>query len=258
MSWKSTARCIRLSTEESVVDPADFVKRENITLPTQKCILTFNGRTTNIIKNLMDTHKLMPIKIPIFDPTLGEYSGEKIFVGTLSIGAPASTLTLELLIAAGTKEIIIIGTAGSINPNIKIGDILLPTWGIREEGTSYHYMPPNYIPKPNRELLRRFKKEIENAADIMKVVEGGIWSTDAVFRETKDKIREYRKMGIIGVDMESTALMTVAEYRKASLAIALIISDELKEDSWTYAWNTEKITKSEHITALASLKTLSK
>jgi len=248
---------IRVGVEEPIIDPSEYVKRENIVLPTDKCILTFSSRTTRTIIDFMEKYESMPIKIPIFDPTIGEYSGTKIFTATLNVGAPASVMALELLIAAGAKKIIIIGAAGSTHPDVEIGDIFLPTWGIREEGTSYHYMPPNYKPKPNRTLLNRLKSEIEKISQgSIKIVEGGVWSIDAVFRETKDKMREYRKKGVVGVDMESTALMTVADYRGVALAIALIISDELREDSWIYVWESEKIIKSERILSLASLRAL--
>jgi len=249
--------CIRMGMGEPIIDPSKYVKREDIVLPTDKCILTFSSRTTRAITDLIGKHKSMPIKIPIFDPTIGKYAGAKIFTAILKVGAPASVMALELLIAAGAKKIIVIGAAGSMHPDVRIGDIFLPTWGIREEGTSYHYMPPNYQPKPNRTLLNRLKSEIRKILQgRIKIVEGGLWSIDAIFRETKDKIRGYRRKGVIGVDMESTALMTVADYRGVALAIALIISDELREDSWTYVWESEKIIKSERILALASLRAL--
>ncbi len=245
------------SDSRSIVDPQDFAYREEIMLPCSQCVLTFGSRTTKTVISYLENHKQFPMKIPLYDPTLGEFHGRKIFVATLNIGAPASTLALELLIASGAKQIIVIGAAGSIRPDVRIGDIFIPTWGIREEGTSYHYMPPDYIPKPDKKLADKLRDMIlETDLEDINVVEGGIWSIDAVFRETIDKIRKYREQKVIGVDMESTALMTVAHYRKVSLAIVHIITDELKEDSWTYTWGSERAVRGEKIVALASLKTL--
>ncbi|MEX0569200.1 MAG: nucleoside phosphorylase [Candidatus Njordarchaeota archaeon] len=246
-----------LGKDKPIIDPMKYAKKENIVLPTYKCILTFSSRTTKQITTILNDPQTIPIKIPLLDPTLGTYNNEKIYIATLSIGAPASTLSLELLIGSGAKKIIIIGGAGSIHPDIKIGDILIPTWGLREEGTSYHYMPPEYIPKPDSALKEKLKKEIESIKqEDINIIEGGIWSIDAIFRETRDKVRAYRREGIIGVDMESTALMTVAHYRGIALAIALIITDELRDETWTYEWESEKIIRSEKIAALGALKAL--
>jgi len=61
------------------------------------------------------------------------------------IGAPATIMALELMIALGLRRCIVIGYAGAINPRLRMTDILLPTWGIREEGTSYHYFPQIWL-----------------------------------------------------------------------------------------------------------------
>jgi len=251
--------CFYFGKGKPIVDPKDFVMRENIRLPTSKCILAFSVRTVRVVREYMENTRMVPIKIPLYEPTVGKYENEDIFVSALNIGAPASVLSLELLIAAGAEEVIVIGSGGSIHPDANIGDILIPTWGLREEGTSYHYVGPEYIPKPNVSLLNRLRNEIGKiVSEDVHVVEGGVWSIDAIFRETTDKIREYRNRGVIGVDMESTALMTVSHYRNIALAIALVITDELYSDSWKYEWESDRIIRSEKIIALASLRTLAK
>ena len=73
------------------------------------------------------------------------------------------------------------------------------------------------------------------------LAKAGIWTTDAIFRETKDKVIKYGSRNILGVDMESTALMTVAQYRKVKLAIALAISDELYGKEWKPGFKTKKL-----------------
>ena len=92
--------------------------------------------------------------------------------------------------------------------------------GVREEGVSFHYISDNsYVPKPDSELAKALYTSTVKLKGRrrVKVVKGGVWATDAIFRETLDKVIEYSSKGVYGVDMESTALMTVAHYRKVKL-----------------------------------------
>ena len=92
----------------------------------------------------------------------------------------------------------------------------------------------------------------------IRVLRGGIWSTDAIFRETEDKVAEYSRHGVLGVDMEATALMTVAAYRGARLAVITAISDELYSDQWRKGFNKKKLIRTEKMIIEASLRTLTK
>jgi len=128
---------------------------------------------------------------------------------------------------------VVVGRIGAIHPELDIGDVLIPTWGLREEGVSFHYIPdPGYTPIPDTELAETLYKQ---ATVLVKrrrinIVKGGVWTTDAIFRETLDKVIEYSQRGVYGVDMESTALMTVAKYRGIKLAIISSVSDKLQYD----------------------------
>jgi len=131
-------------------------------------------------------------------------------------GAPASVAGLEDMIASGATHIIALGLAGSINPMARIGDIVVPLRGVREEGTSYHYAPPEYTPQPSRELVEALTRALRRIG--ASPLTGGVWTTDAMYRETLDKVGAYSARGILVVEMEMTALMTVANYREAELA----------------------------------------
>ena len=61
---------------------------------------------------------------------------------------------------------------------------------------------------------------------------GEIWTTDAIYRETPEKVRRYQEEGVLAVEMESAALLTVAAYRSVSLAGLLVVSDELSDLKW--------------------------
>ncbi len=166
-------------------------------------------------------------------------SGEKVGVFKSYFGAPASTMLLEALIASGVERSLMLGEAGSIAPKCSIGDVFIPTWGIREEGTSHHYYPPEHDVSPTKDIVEK----IENTINI-DMKEGGVWTIDAGFRETKGKINNYAHRGVLGVEMECTALMAVAEYRHIDFASIIVITDEVFSDNWIRDFKGEKVTKS--------------
>ncbi len=86
--------------------------------------------------------------------------------------------------------------------------------------------------------------------------QGGIWTTDATFRETRDKIRKYSGMNVLAVDMESNAFMAVAMYRGVDLGIALVVTDELYGDKWRIYQDDDKAQKVEEGMVKTMIKVL--
>jgi hypothetical protein len=155
-----------------------------------------------------------------------------------AMGAPAAVFLLERLIALGGKYFLTIGTCGSLQLDLPVGSFILPVDALSEEGTSTHYGIKGDVSKASPELLQRIEREL-----IKKKIpfrKGRIWTTDAPFRETVEKVRKYRDMGILGVDMETSALMTVSHFRGVSLASLLVVSDELGTLKWRPGFNDPK------------------
>lgn len=152
-------------------------------------------------------------------------------------GAPASGMLMEEAIAAGAERVLMLGLAGSISPNVRMGDLVLPTWAIREEGLSYHYLPPARVPRPSRGLLRSLRSSLEGES----YHEGGVWTTDAVFREGPSKIKKYAKAEAVAVEMECSALMAIAMYRKVEFAALLTITDEVFGKDWRPGFDKKKV-----------------
>lgn len=147
-----------------------------------------------------------------------------------ALGAPAAVFLLERIIALGGRHIITLGTCGSLQQDIHVGDICLPRDALSEEGTSVHYGLSGSVSKPDSDLLGNLETALKQKGYPFR--KGRIWTTDAPFRETVEKVRKYRDMGILGVDMETSALMTVSAFRGVRLASLLIVSDELGELKW--------------------------
>jgi uridine phosphorylase len=157
--------------------------------------------------------------------------GRKIAVFGTPLGAPQAALVLERLIAMGAEKILAFGCCGSLQPHLGVGSLVVPTEALCEEGTSPHYpLPEGTKGKADDQIvqlcLARGRERKFNA------VSGKVWTTDALFRETRGKTRKYSEEGILAVEMEMSALLTVAAYRGVRLGGFMVVSDELASLKW--------------------------
>jgi uridine phosphorylase len=150
-------------------------------------------------------------------------SAEYVTVYRAPEPAPYAAADLEFLISAGASQILFVNGAGSLRPDVPVGSVLLPGALFREEGTSFHYVPPGGVlhtdPRLN-ERLCRIAGELG-----VELVCGKHWTTDAIYRTTFEKVRRYREQGVNSVDMELSALAGVAHYRRCALSALLVVTD---------------------------------
>lgn len=147
------------------------------------------------------------------------------------MGAPQAAMLVETLSAWGGEDFLFLGWCGAIDPRVQTGDILLPTAAFIEEGTSRGYdVDTDWVGLPSASLLEEIKAAL--AGDGLSFVEGTVWSTDAVFRETPSKVRAYQSRGALAVEMEISACLSVARHCKVRFAAILVVSDELTELRW--------------------------
>ena len=156
------------------------------------------------------------------------YSNSTFFLAGPAVGAPMAVISLEKLIALGASRIVVYGWCGSLNPSLSVGELFVPTRGLSEEGTSVHYQSPN---TGSGDFLRL---QLVDALtrEGCQPKQGPIWTTDAVFRETREKVERYSDQGILAVDMEYTALCSVAAFRRVNLTAVMLVSDELFHREW--------------------------
>jgi uridine phosphorylase len=152
------------------------------------------------------------------------------FCGT-PLGAPQAVLILERLIAMGARKIVAFGCCGSLQPGLQVGHWVIPTEALSEEGTSSHYpLPEGVKTRANEKIVQLCRKKCREKNS--QFATGKVWTTDALFRETCSKTQRYSQMGLLAVEMEMSALFTVATYRKVHLGGLLVVSDELATLKW--------------------------
>lgn len=153
-----------------------------------------------------------------------------------AMGAPMAVICLEKLIALGARRIVVCGWCGSLRQEIGVGDLVLPTWAISEEGTSAHYPLPDRAASSSA-LRARMKGFFSSRA---KVHEGPVWTTDALYRETREKVEGFAGQGILAVDMEFAALAQVAAFRRVELAAILLVSDLPWQQPWQPSFRSKE------------------
>jgi len=151
------------------------------------------------------------------------------------ISSPAMAIQAETLLALGVRKIVYIGIAGSISPELKVGDLVVSTGAINETGTGicYGYDFGSVIPS-DVNLSRRLQGQLKaHGLDPSLSVH---WSTDAPYKETAVKVKEFRDMGANCVEMEGAGLFAVAREYGIPAAAVFVISDELRETGWVQGW----------------------
>ena len=151
-------------------------------------------------------------------------------LGQFGIGAPAAAMALEELAAMGTPAFVSVGTAGSLQRNLRVGDLVLCEAAIRDEGVSHHYLPPGRTARPAAQLTAAVGAALRRAGAAFRP--GTSWTIDAPYRETVAEARHYQSDGVLCVEMEAAALFAVAEVRGLQVASAFAISDSLADLVW--------------------------
>jgi len=154
----------------------------------------------------------------------GEYDGVKLALAELPVGAPAAVIVVEQMLAVGVETIVAVGSCGALGP-VELGEFLLPVRALRDEGTSYHYLPPARWVETNAAVLAACRSALE--ARGLKGTDCDTWTTDGFFRETAGLVARRREEGCTVVEMECAALAACAQLRGARYGQILYSADTL-------------------------------
>ena len=130
--------------------------------------------------------------------------GRDIAIAPAAVGAPLAAGLFEELIARGGRRFIVCGGSGVLDSSIGSGHIVVPTSAIRDEGTSYHYLPPTREVSASAEVVTVIERVL--AAHHIDSVSGKTWTTDGIYRETPTKMAMRRAEGCLTVEMETAAI----------------------------------------------------
>jgi uridine phosphorylase len=159
-----------------------------------------------------------------------ELAGRRLAVLQPGLGAPQAGAFLEAVIAMGCTRIVACGGAGALVPDLVRGHAVVVDSAVRDEGTSYHYVPASRTIDADPHVVGLMKSRLQHEG-IAHVV-GRTWTTDAFYRETRNRADRRVAEGCVVVEMEAAALLAVARYREATFGHLLMAGDSLAGAVW--------------------------
>lgn len=195
-------------------------------------IATFSREIYPEVLKLFPNEKIGEIKAANLVKTIHllDVSGLKIAFYLSEIGsALASTDVIEMNWKTGAKHFIYFGSAGALDQGKTAGKYVIPTESYRDEGMSYHYAPPaDYIKIRNADSLARLFSDKGHP-----YVAGRVWTTDALYRETRGQVEQRKKEGCLAVEMELAGLQAVCDYHGFELYDFLVTGDVVDQQDYT-------------------------
>ena len=146
------------------------------------------------------------------------------------VGAPLCITRFEALIALGGRKFVACGACGVLVKDIAQGAVIIPQTAVRDEGTSYHYLPADAEARAHPDAMAAITTVLE-ARNVPYHV-GKTWTTDAPYRETRAMVNRRIEQGCVVVEMETSALMAVAQFRRVVFGQLLYGGDDLAGDAW--------------------------
>ena len=173
---------------------------------------------------------------PFFNSDLFRMTADQgeICIAGPYIGAPYAAMLLESLIAKGSRKVVVLGWCGALDTALDPGDIVVADSALVHEGTSQNYKDFEEFPwrsDPSVTLTQELVDFIQFRFSGIKTAT--VWTTDAIYRETRSKALYFRDHGATVVDMECSALFSVAAYHGVEIAAVLTVSDVLILDGDT-------------------------
>lgn len=165
------------------------------------------------------------VEIPVYEIL---HNGNRFAAYLSTIGGSVSAALMEEAIAMGGRKFLFFGSCGVLNDDILDGHIAVPTAAWRDEGTSYHYLPAaDLIEIPTAAKLSSVLEELDVPHHTTIT-----WTTDAIYRETRETIRKRRESGCAVVEMEAASNAAVAQVRDVEFYQFLYGADSLAGEEW--------------------------
>ncbi|MFM1669561.1 nucleoside phosphorylase [Streptococcus mutans] len=175
---------------------------------------TFKRMLKRYKYRLLTKTSVANLDIPIYEL---DYHGRKLAV-------------LEDLVAMGMKKLILFGTCGILEEQVKETSIIVPTIAVRDEGTSFHYAPAQNEISANDRTLAKFLTYLQ--AENISFSKGKVWTTDGIYRETITEMKARKQEGCLAVDMECSAVAAWGQFREIAVCQFFYAADHLSEERW--------------------------
>jgi len=212
-------------------------------------VVNFLEERSNLARDLFHGEVISRICTSIITPVYRiTYKGRALGVCMSTIGGAAAAGCVEELFSKGAERVLLYGACGVLSPEIAARKLIIPTAAYRDEGTSYHYLPAgDYVDIPTAGRLCEIFDGLR-----LPYVRGKTWTTDALYRETRNNMEARRREGCIAVEMECASVMAAGQFRQKEVYQFLFAEDSLAGDAWDpRTWNDTPASEEEKLLHIA-------
>lgn len=224
------------STPNAFIEPSDVVKQAGAP---EHCVICF---FKEVIEKVVAEHNARLIAEirwedgphPLYEVS---FHDQRLAFFHPGVGAPLAASLLEEVIAMGCRKFIACGGCGVLAKDIAVGNLIVVSSAVRDEGVSYHYLPPDREVIANEIALDALVKTLRRHKASYRI--GKTWTTDAPYRETALKISQRKQEECLAVEMESAGMMAVTQFRHVIFGQVLYGGDDLSGIKWdNRAWQS--------------------
>ena len=224
-------------TREALIEPSHLIKPRDMP---EHCVICF---FQEVIDRIVEEHQAtiaLTLRSeagphPIYEIV---HNDRRLAFFHPSVGAPLAAGLLEEVIAAGCRKFIVCGGCGVLE-DIAVGHLIVVSAAVRDEGVSYHYLPPGREVQAQPAAVTALEAALRQHEVPYRV--GKTWTTDALYRETPDKIAARKDEGCLVVEMEAASLLAVAQFRGVVLGQVLYGGDDLSGGEWDHRrWQSRR------------------
>ena len=225
-------------SERALIEPGDVVQPQDVP---EHCVITFFREV--IEKTVLEQNAKIAAQNrwedgphPVYETQTG---GKRVAFVHPGVGGPVAAGILEEVIALGCRKFIVCGGCGVLDREIAVGNLIVVSAAVRDEGVSYHYLPPGRSIEANPKARAALETVLRRRN--LPFLTGKTWTTDAPYRETIPKITARRAEGCLVVEMEAASLMAVARFRGVPLGQILYGGDDVSGEAWdTRDWSNRR------------------
>ena len=217
------------STRQAFIEPTTVARTRDMP---EHCIICF---FMDVIAKVVQEHDAVMVvenrwedgPHPVYEI---KYKDRRLAFYHPGVGSALASSLLEEVIAFGCKKFIACGGCGVLEKHITPGRLVVVSSAVRDEGASYHYLPPSREVQAQEGGVLALTDLLEDRG--VPYLVGKTWTTDAPYRETPDKIAKRRAEGCLVVEMEAAGMIAVAQFRGVPFGQVLYGGDDLSSVEW--------------------------
>lgn len=220
---------------EAKLNPAHFVREK---FATDKLVITF---FPEVVRRLSEEGRIVPERtIPGENPVeIYRFTDADVLMTLGFVGCPACAGNLDLFYAMGVQRVMFCGGGGVLDRNIGVGELLLVDGAIRDEGFSYQYLKPSRCVYADPGVTAKIANYLDENG--INYLQGLTWTTDAIFRETAERIARRKAEGAKIVEMEQAGCLAVAQFRGFQYGALIYGGDDVSGEAWDQrGWRSRK------------------